>query len=333
LWFLIISWGGFLKSLTIKKIKDGLGDWVGNLFLTCSIVAFRFIPFKGLRLFGKIMGRAAFYLIGKYRHRVRDNLLIGFGKEKTLDEIQKLAKDVFYHFTLTPLETLYFVANAHKAETLIQSITIEGKRYLDEALAKGKGVIGLGAHLGSFTLLGTRLAIEGYPFNIVINEGSFPNLSKRLARYQKILGQKPFSPKRNISMVKNSLNCLRQNEILYLIADEQQRRGGIPVPFFGQVAYTPPGPAIFSVKTGAPILPMFILREGGLPMKLVIYPPVELEGSPDQKEEVEQLTAQFTKVIEETIRKYPEQWAWLNRRWKLPYRPGKGYLDSFKKEG
>lgn len=301
-------------------MKYWWGDWLSNLLLTYSILMFRFTPFRGLYYLSKMMGRMAFYLIGKYRHRVIGNLLIGFGKEKSLDEIQKLAREVFYHFTLTPLETLYLAANAHKAERLIKSIQIEGRNYLDEALAKGKGVIGLGAHLGSFTLLGTRLAVEGYPFNIIINEGNFPNLSKRLARYQRILGQKPFSPKRNISMIKNSLNCLQRNEILYLIADEQQRRGGIPVSFFGQEAYTPPGPAIFSIKAGAPILPMFILREGGLPKRLVIHPPVEIGPSLDEKRDIEKLTAQFTKVIEEIIGKYPEQWAWLNRRWKLPYR-------------
>ncbi len=308
-----------MKSTTIKKIKYWCGDWLSNLFLTYSILVFKLIPFKSLYYLAKIMGATAFYLIGKYRHRVINNLLIGFGKEKSLNELQRLAREVFYHFTLTPLETLYFVANAHRAERLIKNIQIEGRSYLDGALAKGKGVIGLGAHLGSFTLLGTRLAIEGYPFNIVINEGNFPNLSKRLARYQKILGQNPFSPRRNVSMIKNSLNCLKRNEILYLIADEQQRRGGIPVQFFGQEAYTPSGPAIFSIKTGAPILPMFIIREGGLPLRLVINSPVEIELSLDEKKDIEKLTAQFTKVIEETIHKYPEQWAWLNRRWKLPY--------------
>ncbi|MGB9627247.1 MAG: lysophospholipid acyltransferase family protein [Thermodesulfobacteriota bacterium] len=306
----------------MKRVKYELGDWLGNLLLTYSILAFRFFPLKGLRYLAKIMGKVAFYLIGKYRHRVISNLFIGFGNEKSLDEIQKLALDVFYHFTLTPLETIYIVANAHRVKRLIEYIKIEGRSYLDEALAKGKGVIGLGAHLGSFTLLGTRLAVEGYPFNILINVGNFPNLSKRLARYQKILGQKPFSPKRNISMIKSSLNCLKRNEILYFIADEQQRRAGIPVPFFGQEAYTPPGPAIFSLKTGAPILPMFLIREGGLPMRLVIHPPVEIEKVQDEKKDVEKLTVQFTKLIEETIRKYPEQWAWLNRRWKLPYRRG-----------
>jgi KDO2-lipid IV(A) lauroyltransferase len=202
------------------------------------------------------------------------------------------------------------------------NIKIKGKEYLDATLARGNGVIALGAHLGSFTLLGTRLAAEGYPFNVIINEGNFPKFMKSLVTYQRRVGQKFFPPKPATVSVKKSLNCLHRNEILYLVADEQQRRGGLPVLFFGQTAYTPPGPAVFSLKTGAPILPMFVLRGNGIQRTLVIGNPVEIERTLDEKKDIETLTAKFTEVIEEMIRRYPSQWAWLNRRWKLPHQKG-----------
>jgi KDO2-lipid IV(A) lauroyltransferase len=179
-------------------------------------------------------------------------------------------------------------------------------------------VIALGAHFGSFTLLGTRLAIEGYPFNLIVNVGRFRKLWGRFAYYQGIVGQQTIPLKPVSASIKKSLNCLHRNEILYIVADEQQRRGGLPVPFFGQVAYTPPGPAIFSLKTGAPILPMFVLRDDELNRTLVIKSPLQFERTKDEKKDIERLTSQFTKAIEETVRQYPSQWAWLNRRWKLP---------------
>jgi KDO2-lipid IV(A) lauroyltransferase len=182
--------------------------------------------------------------------------------------------------------------------------------------------------LGAFTLLGSRLAVEGYSVNVMINQGSFPKLWKRLIAYQAILGQKIFPPKPITTSVKKSLNCLRRNEILYLVADEQQRRGGIPVPFFGQKAFTPPGPALFSLKTGAPILPMFVLRKNRIQWTLVIGHPIEIERTSDQRKDIEALTAKFTKAIEDFIRQYPSQWTWLNRRWKLP--TPKGFLDMAK---
>jgi KDO2-lipid IV(A) lauroyltransferase len=306
-----------MSKPAFKKIQYWFGDILANGLLTFMILIFRLMPPKGIVFVSKAAGTMAFYLIKKYRNRVLSNLSLAFEGEKNPKAIQKLAKEVFINFTLTPLETVY--AYFHPFEKFLLKIEIQGKEYLDSALAQRKGVIALGAHLGPFTLVGARLSLEGYLFNLIINEGSFPRLWKRLGDYQRRLGQKLFFPKPATTSVKKSLNCLRRNEILYLVTDEQKRRGGIPVPFFGQTAYTPPGPAIFSLKTGAPILPMFIVREKGFPKTLFIGSPIETERTSHEKKDVELLTAKFTKVIEEFVKQYPGQWTWLNRRWKLPY--------------
>jgi KDO2-lipid IV(A) lauroyltransferase len=301
-----------------KKIKHWFADFSATLLLAFSMRVLKVPPPEALVFVGKILGTMAFYLIKRYRDRVLNNLSLAFKGEKDPEEIKKLAKDVFFNFSLTPLETLY--GYAHPFDKFVLKIEIQGKEHLENALAQKKGVIGLGLHLGPFTLVGARLALEGYPFNLIINEGNFPRLWKILGDYQRRIGQNLFPPKPASVSVKKSLNALRRNEILYLVADEQQIRGGLPVPFFGQTAYTAPGPAIFSLKTGAPILPMFIVREAGTPRTLRIGSPVEVERTSDEKKDAERLTAEFTRVIEEIVRQYPDQWPWLNRRWKLPYR-------------
>jgi KDO2-lipid IV(A) lauroyltransferase len=304
---------------TLKKLRYRIGDSLADMLLAFSILIFRGLSMKVLVFMAKVIGTAAFHLFKKYRERVIGNLSIALGMEKDLDEMKRLAREVFFHFTLTPLETIYLAANGLPFDRFILNIKIEGKEHLNASLSKGKGVIALGAHLGAFTLLGTRLAVEGYPINIMINQGNFPKLWKRLNAYQGIVGQKIFPPKPASTSIKKSLNCLHRNEILYLVADEQQRRGGLPVPFFSQMAFTPSGPAIFSLKTGAPILPMFVLRENETQRTLVIGHPIEIERTPDEKKDIERLTAKFTKAIEEMVRQHPSQWTWLNRRWKLPY--------------
>lgn len=318
-----------MPKTSIKKIKYWLGDSLGSFLLILSILTFRALPQRALVFIARTFGTMAFYLIKKYRRRVLGNLSIAFGREKDLKEIRILAKEVFFNFTLIPLETIYTAAVPF--EQFIMKVKINGQEYLDAALAKRKGVIALGAHFGSFTLLGMRLALEGYPFNLISDMGNFPRVTKYFYDYQRRHGQKPFPSKPASSAIKKSLNCLRRNEILYLIADEQQRRGGLPVPFFGKPAYSPPGPAIFSLKTGAPILPMFVLREKGIPKTLWIGRPIKIERTSDEKKDTELLTAQFTKAIEDVVRQYPSQWIWLNRRWKLPRL--EGVLDMRRQEG
>ncbi|MBM4352009.1 MAG: lysophospholipid acyltransferase family protein [Deltaproteobacteria bacterium] len=297
-------------------IWDRAGDVLLDGLTICITILFRCLSPNVFILLSKFLGSAVFCLIKKYRERVIQNLTLAFGKEKDSKEIEKLAREVFFNFTLTPLESVY--AYLHPFERFLLKIDIEGEEYLRSALALGKGVIALGAHLGPFTLVGARLSLEGYRFNLIFNEGNYPKLWKRMGDYQRRLGQNPFPLKPIISSLKKSLNCLRRNEILYLIADEQQRRGGIPTPFFGQVAFTPGGPAILSLKTGAPILPMFIVREKNFPRRLVIGPPIAIEPTFHLEKDIETLTVKFTKVIEDTVRQYPGQWSWLNRRWKTP---------------
>jgi KDO2-lipid IV(A) lauroyltransferase len=304
------------KTLS-KKTKYRFLDFFGNLLLAFSVLTFRVLPPKLFVSVARVWGTLGFYLIKKYRQRVFGNLSSAFEGEKDAKEMTRLAKEIFFNFTLMPLETIYTAAVPFGQ--LMRGIEITGREYLDAALAKGHGVIALGSHLGAFTILGTRLAMEGYPFNIIINVENFPKVWKRLQDYQRRLGQKAFPPKPAAASIKKSLNCLRRNEILYLIADEQQIIGGLPVPFFGRTAYTPPGPAIFSLRTGAPILPMFIVRERGTPKTLFIGHPIEIVQTSDEKKDTELLTAKFTKTIEDSIRQYPEQWPWLNRRWKESY--------------
>jgi len=306
-------------------MRDGLGDFFLNILLTSFLPIFRRLPPKSLAYLAKIIGTIVFRLSKKYRERVIQNLSVAFGSEKDVDEIEKLTQEVFFHFTLTPLETIYLIANYLPFDRFVLKINIKGKEYLDQALARKKGVIALGAHLGAFTLLGTRLAAEGYPVNVMMNQESFPRFWRRVTAYQRDVGQKVFPPKPITASIKKSLNCLHRNEILYLVADERQKRGGILVPFFGRKALTPSGPALFSLKTGAPILPMFVMRENGIQWTLVIGHPVEIEKTSDEKKDIEALTAKFTRAIEDFVKQYPTQWTWLNRRWKLP--GSKGSLD------
>ncbi len=307
-----------MKKSFKKRIKHWIGDLLLNGLLSLMVVLLFPLRPKALASVSKVLGVFSYHLLKKYRRRVLNNLSLAFGPEKDLKKRINMVKEIFTQFALTPLETVY--AYSHSFNQFLRKIEIQGKEHLDQALSQGRGVIALGAHLGSFTLVGARLSLEGYRFNLIINEGNYPRLWRRLWKYQKRMGQNPFFVKPRMSAIKKSLNSLRRNEILYLVADEQRRYGGHPVPFFHHSAYTPMGPALLSLKTGAPILPLFILRKERIPHLLLIGPPVKIERTGEIQKDLKRLTTAFTKVIEERIREVPTQWAWLNHRWKLPLR-------------
>jgi KDO2-lipid IV(A) lauroyltransferase len=92
--------------------------------------------------------------------------------------------------------------------------------------------------------------------------------------------------------------------------------GGVYVNFFGHKAATAIGPAVFALRTGAPILPMFIIRQDDATHKIIIEPPIKVESQDDENETVTAVMAKITSVIEQYIRRYPQEWAWMHRRWK-----------------
>jgi KDO2-lipid IV(A) lauroyltransferase len=109
---------------------------------------------------------------------------------------------------------------------------------------------------------------------------------------------------------------LRQNKILALFADQNKARGGVFVDFFGRPAGTVIGPAVMALRTGAPIVPIFNVRQGVNKHRVIIGPPVEFEISGDREKDVFTVTAKITKVIEEFVRQYPTHWWWFHNRWR-----------------
>ena len=289
-----------------------------DLLLMLLVWIFRFIRFESLGSVAKPISTLGFLLAKRYRERIIENLHIGLGLDKDSTEIDQLVKEIFFHLACAVCEFVSLLGRTRRWERFLPQIKIRGSEHLDEALQKGTGVIALGMHLGGFFLVPARIAAEKYPCNVVINRGRNHALWRRAEKYHRIFRVKTIYTQPSVVALKKSLNRLCRNEIIYVLADEQQRRRGIATLFFGRRAFTSPGPAFLSIKTGAALLPMYVLRTNGARKTLVIEPPVTIQGTGDEKRDIELLTAQFTQVIEQIVRRHPGQWAWLNRRWKIP---------------
>ena len=196
---------------------------------------------------------------------------------------------------------------------LRQYVRFEGVQHVENALAKGKGAIILTGHFGNWELLAASISTTVAPLTPIVRELRSPRLNALVSRYREKAG---YSTIDRDTGVRQALRCLRNNNLLGIVADVDTSVNGVFVDFFGRPAYTPYSPIAFALKTGATILPSFIVRQPDGTHQAIIEPPLTLERCDDKEKELVINTQKYTKVIESYIRKNPEQWIWMHKRWK-----------------
>jgi len=303
--------------MNLKKKRKELRHLIGWGFFKIIEWLISHSPLSILYFLSEKLGCIIYYLpILGYKKRVLKHLDFVFGREKNNAEKKEIAKGVGKNLFKVFLEMQHV---AYLSEEKIRNlISMEGRGNINAALAKGKGVIAISAHLGNFAILGAKLAVEGYAFNIIVKDPKDPRIASRLREHGSEVSSRfaiiPFKPQEQC--IKRTLKCLRNNEIVCFIVDENKPSGGVFVDFFGHPAATATGPAIFSLRTGAAIVPMFIIRQEDNKNRVIIEPSIDIERTGDKKKDILSITARFTKVIEDYIRRYPSQWSWINKRWK-----------------
>jgi KDO2-lipid IV(A) lauroyltransferase len=192
-------------------------------------------------------------------------------------------------------------------------IQIQGKENLESALRKGKGVIAFGAHIGNFVLLGTRLGIEGYRFHTLFRIPSDKRIQKLIATFLPQYQQSVISSLPRRSAVTKLLDALKRNEIVHVLGDNL-KRGRIDALMFGQKVLSPRGPVSLALRSEAPLVPMYLVRNYAGKMNLIIEPEIELVRSGCLGEDIASNTRRIVLFLESLIRKYPDQWNWLTVR-------------------
>jgi KDO2-lipid IV(A) lauroyltransferase len=269
------------------------------------------VSLESLGFYGEKFATIAFHLFRKARKIALNNLRLALGKEKSEEEIKRICLDSFKNIGKDMMEISRYLDLDSKT-----FVKLEGKEYLDEALKQGKGVVALSAHLGNFPLMNVRLANEGYPLSIVIRGTKNPKIVKIMNSFIDTVGIESIPDKPRTACISRCLKALKKNRILWLQNDINAPGTEAWVDFFGYLVPAFKGPVVFSLRTGAPILPMFITRNAHHSHNLIIYPPFELNARENNQEDITSNIAKLTKIVEGMIRKYPEQWWWTHRRFK-----------------
>ncbi|HTN70319.1 MAG TPA: lysophospholipid acyltransferase family protein [Methylomirabilota bacterium] len=282
---------------------------MGEYSLRSFVRLLPWIPYRLLFLYTSFMAKVTFAMLWKYRTRMEENVAMALGDQITDPaERRALVRRAWRNFAQGILETgsvMHF-----SKERIIATVRLKGEEHLKRALAKGKGVLALSAHLGTFTLIGGRLAASGYPFTAVVKHPSDERFARLIDHYRARLGIQTISAKPRREAVRGILRALRKNRIVLVIADEF-KSGGVMVDFMGQSSPAPRGPASLALRTGAVTLPMFATRQPDGSLVLSIGPEIEPVQNDDLEQSVTATTALYTRYLEDAIRRYPDQWNWL----------------------
>lgn len=191
----------------------------------------------------------------------------------------------------------------------------EGLEHYDEAMRRGRGVLVLTGHLGAWELSSFVHSLLGRPMGMVIRRLDNPLVDEYVNHIRCMHGNRVLHKD---DFARSLLRAMHQGEAVGILMDTNMTPPqGVFVPFFGEAACTAVGAARVARKTGAAVLPGFLLwHEDEGRYVLHFGPPLALAATEDAEADAIANTALFARVTEQYIREYPDQWLWLHRRWK-----------------
>jgi len=208
----------------------------------------------------------------------------------------------------------------YSAEQASAFVRYEGLEHYLSAREQGKGVLVLTGHLGAWELSSFYHSLAGYPMGMVIRRLDNPLVDRFVNRIRCLHGNRVMHKD---DFARGLIASMRANETVGILMDTNMTPPqGVFVPFFGVEACTASGLARVARKTGAAVIPGFLLWEESERRYVLRFgPQVELVASEDTEQDAIANTARFTAILESYIRRYPDQWLWMHRRWKTR-RPG-----------
>jgi KDO2-lipid IV(A) lauroyltransferase len=284
-----------------------------SVVLTIACLAVEILPRRWLYRFTDMLARLGFYFLRGFRTRSLRNVRLTIGNAWNGMAAEEIVRRSLRNFFRDFVEIVN--ALVVPAEQLRLEIPIEGREHLDAARAKGKGVIALGAHLGNFFLIGTRLAAEGYSTNFLVNQPRNGQFAKFSHRYRSQVRQKNIHARPRAEALRELHQVLRRNEVAVIVADEYRRGSGVLVPLFGRTVMARRGPAMLALRTGAAVVPVCLVRDQKGTLKLIIEPELELLRTHKGKTDIRENTLRMTQWLEKTVRTYADQWNWMNIHW------------------
>jgi Kdo2-lipid IVA lauroyltransferase/acyltransferase len=278
----------------------------------CVVKIIGALPRPLARLVGVTLGQLIYLLHGKLRRVGMRNLAIAF-PEKTAAERRKIVDKVFTSLGRQFAEVCLFPT--YTRENVSRIVGYDGYENFDRASQRGKGVLFLTGHIGGWELSAFAHSLYGHPLHFVMRPLDNPYLDALVRRYRTMYGNTPILKD---NPVRELLRAMKAGATVGILMDTNMTPPeGVFVDFFGIPACTASGLARIALRTDAAVVPGFTVWDPVLrKYRLRFEPPVTLIRTGNNDADIVANTALFTKVIEDVVRRYPDQWLWVHRRWK-----------------
>ena len=271
----------------------------------------RYAPERLALLFGEGMGWVAGYLFRVRWRTVGEHLQRAF-PQRDAKWRRSVARASFRHLGRESVAT--FRLGRMDATEIRGRTEVVGFEAVQEAAAEGKGLILVTGHFGNWEMGGASISAHGIPVEVIAQRQRNPLFDGDLTANRNRLGMAVIERR---EAPKRVLRALRAGRAVGIVGDQNVRRGGVFVEFFGRPASTARGTALFALRTGAPIFLGTAKRMPGFPQCYrVSFEPVVFTKSGDMEEDVLRLTEAHTQHLERQVRETPEQYFWQHRRWK-----------------
>lgn len=262
---------------------------------------------------GAAAGTLLYALLTARKRVALDNLRAAFEDRCTPRQYRRILKEMFQNFGRTFME-IAAIPRIDRAYIDRWVPPSPGSReHMESALAKGKGVILITGHFGNWELSSISGALYGYPTLVLAREQGWPKLNQLLIRYRESKGCKVVTKG---FAVRELVQGLKEKKIIGILSDQDAGKRGTLAPFFGRLASTASGAVELGIRTGAPVVPIFIVRKSGPVHELVAEEPLVIPEQGTEEERIKAGVAAYLQVLERRIRRNPAQWLWLHRRWK-----------------
>jgi len=248
----------------------------------------------------------------RLKHVGMRNLKLAF-PEKTRRERARILRGVFTSLGRQLAEVCLFPT--YTLENVGKVVVYDGFENFERALARGKGVLFLTAHLGGWELSAFTHSLYGHPLHIVMRPLDNVYLDSLMRRYRTMHGNSTVDKD---DFVRGLLSAMKAGETVGILMDTNMTPPqGVFTDFFGIPACTASGLARIALRTDAAVVPGFTIWDPGLrKYRLRFDPALKVVRTGNDDADVLANTTLFTKVIEDYVRKYPDQWLWVHRRWK-----------------